>query len=1641
MKNIIANIVRGGGKPLSYLLVALFAFAGAETAQAGDPRFVWKGSATSPSNWGNKSCWWYHNGSSWRSSDPANPPDSYTYPVYFRNGYSIGGTAKSYVSGWDYVVTFAAKNVNKGNVLVDAGSSSAKPIVFSSTADDNGLNLSSSSKSLYIGLENADGYLKILRGTYSMYDLYLGPDSDAASYKGVLCLDATSERPVSFTTTHAFHVNNGAFYATNATVSIANRFRIGRQSGTTATVVKVGGAWTVGEQFRVAGESGTTGEFTMDGGTLEVTGRTFVGTNNGFTKGAFTLEDGEFTAKDNTYIPFGSSGTGEFSINGGTYLAKGSFVLGNGANSTGKVMLNGGVLETKGMTVGNASSSVLLSFNGGTVKATAAGTLVADGIPVTVDAGGAIINLDGKSVTFAPALAVTNSAAGNLTVTGGGSATFPAMGDLAGAFTIGENTTLHWFDQDGVVSNYTVAALNLASGATLYLDADATGCDALPATVTTTATTANPATVKLIVREMPESGRAFPLFAMDEADTNSCNIVAETPAGASLVVEKGYADGALTYAIIAKDYFWNGNETNWHDAGAWDVDSAASDWQNNNNAVFESANSTVAVTANVTAVKLDFRAGTTINLPDGEAAAIVVPQVVVSNGVTATVNAPTGGALTKEGAGTLTLGFSRTAQTTVAEGTLAMADGATVDPTRLTLGTDPMTPVTLDYGGGTLASDLSYVAAGMDATLANGTFGVSGSDLVVNGATVRFASNATAAGIKVLNVGTAANTVTTLYKEGGDWTTSDSMHIGKGANSTTRFYYRGGTLDLKYSYVGDNNSSAEALLDVSGGTIRQVLNYLVVGNYGQGVMTIRPGGTYEVTTGNGNMVVSYRKGSAGTLNVAGGTASLKDILYIGYDAETDHAAVNVTDGGVLTVNRILQRSASVNDNVVTIDGGTLRAYDNNTGFITANDKLYVKVGPNGAIIDNNGKSVTVQEDLMDAASGAGAVTNAGIGKITYSASLTGTGAMVCAGGETFFDAGVSSSRPVTVKDGATFTLRATATHTLAGLALEDGAILNIDSLTPGIVPFAAGTLTLPESGTATLKLNGGAVPSGRFAILSKAGIGVADVANLRPDVADGATIGYSVDGETLYLVVANPNEYIWTGEGDGMSFGDGLNWYGGNMPSAGAAVVIGTATNSTLDCNVSFAPSSITFPASSAEIEISGDASIAGIAAITNLSSASHTINVPVAFADKILVVQGAMAWDLRSNPSIRFAGGVTGTTFADGTARYLDGAFDLSTGADWVANTTGSDKYWGLSAGSWLTLPEATDTSELVLGDSNTAGGTFTTGVQRTSARLCCYNYGEYVVTNELVVVFPAEAVHYSGWDYLHNGKFKFEKMTLDGAFNSPFKFGNQSTGGAAGDQYFYIGNGGLCFADGASKNLRFETGGAKNNATVHIMPWHGDYTIHTKGAADPTDFTISTVTYFGTTDENGDACTVTDDGVINSYGSAAQIHFDGKGTFVANAVGTAACAATVEGSATLAINPGKKLTTGAMAVNSGATLKVAESGTVTLGGDLTLNDGACLGFNFTGRRDAMPQLALPSGKTPSFFSEGETTNITVKVSGMRPSSGMKTLTTCGGFTGVNVTLADGASEWVEENSLKVGDDGNIVLTVKPMGLVFFVQ
>ena len=169
----------------------------------------------------------------------------------------------------------------------------------------------------------------------------------------------------------------------------------------------------------------------------------------------------------------------------------------------------------------------------------------------------------------------------------------------------------------------------------------------------------------------------------------------------------------------------------------------------------------------------------------------------------------------------------------------------------------------------------------------------------------------------------------------------------------------------------------------------------------------------------------------------------------------------------------------------------------------------------------------------------------------------------------------------------------------------------------------------------------------------------------------------------------------------------------------------------------------------------------------------------------------------------------------------------------------------------------------------------------------------------------------------------------------------------------------------------------------------------------------------------------------------SKASTLIDGPGKVVAKyTIGTYTKTNpfTVKSGATLVLVPGANLGTSVLTVDDGGTLEVAESGTVTLGGGLTVANGAVLGFNFTDRRVA-PQIAVAQGKTVTVSGA-----VKVKVSGdVWPIGGDYVLTACGGFDAEGVSLADGAPKWAK--GIGVNEEGNIVLTVRPKPTMIIVR
>ena len=235
-----------------------------------------------------------------------------------------------------------------------------------------------------------------------------------------------------------------------------------------------------------------------------------------------------------------------------------------------------------------------------------------------------------------------------------------------------------------------------------------------------------------------------------------------------------------------------------------------------------------------------------------------------------------------------------------------------------------------------------------------------------------------------------------------------------------------------------------------------------------------------------------------------------------------------------------------------------------------------------------------------------------------------------------------------------------------------------------------------------------------------------------------------------------------------------------------------------------------------------------------------------------------------------------------------------------------------------------------------------------------------------------------------------------------------------------------------GLSGSRHFWTNGSR---PVEMRPFDSGFTISTKVG-------INSDVTFNTTGADGNPYTITiGNGTSGNVERSGTLNVIGTGMVVDNFTETSSYAMSgavnVGNQATLAVIPGKTMTTGTISVSSNATLQVAESGSFALGGGLTLADGAALGFNFTKKKVA-PVLDL-TDKTVTV--NGEVKVKVTAATGIRPiiKSNQFALTSGSKFTGASVALAEGTADWVK--GVSVDENGDIVLALKSTGIFILVR
>ena len=890
-------------------------------------------------------------------------------------------------------------------------------------------------------------------------------------------------------------------------------------------------------------------------------------------------------------------------------------------------------------------------------------------------------------------------------------------------------------------------------------------------------------------------------------------------------------------------------------------------------------------------------------------------------------------------------------------------------------------PLTKD-GAGTLTLATSRMTD--ETVLSEGTLAFSGTTSIdwtkftfgtdsAKPVTLRMEQNATIANRpSSWYVGNDANITSTIVKAGGDWTLNN-VYLACAAGANTSFIHESGTMTISSTVdLGKVDNASHTYFEVAGGTVTHN-GYIHMGSSSPAAMTVKTGAKYEAPTDNGYGIIVAGQ-SHGTLNVQGGEVYLLGPINMCYYGNKGPVGtVNVTDDGVITCERIVVNGKNNGGSAsVTLDGGTLRANKDSTAFIPNKNNLTVTAGANGGTIDTNGKDVTIAKTI----SGAGSLTFKGGGKARFTVAPSYTGKTAVEIGTTVYVAEQS--------------------YLASGYEVVAPETAPADGVY-AVFTISAGTFT-------SSALDGAVVPA-------------------------GASLRLSTDSKTILCVYGNPG-YVWVGGASG-SLSDGVNWLPGTVPTSGDSCVIGNDTAANLTLGDTFAPSSITFSTNSALVTISGERTLSGLSSIVNNSLQHHVFACPVDTS------AATPTLSLADANYLVFSGGIALTTMPSVNDMRLAGVWNLT--GTWDEPPPGTS----IMSGSTVNVSGLLDDGYNIVIQQNA-----TLNVAEVKAphgdspknRFLYKNAGTFNVTGEMLdTIASSGSTAYSLAGAFAKGDSKAVTRTKglvhSGSTKSNHQFILNNTEDSVTNT-FVLGSGGLSFRNNLRSNSSCYPYFQISSGKAVTLASSDDWSFGANSVSDKDLSLELSGTVFVDTSDYDDRTIPHTIHVLNRIGSSGNMTVKGCGKLVFEHYSDFWGALTVQDTATVAVNPDCGFSRGGKTtVSSGATIEVAQSGSLSFGRDLTLADGAILGFNFTEK--APPVLNL-SGKTLTLNGQK---NIVVKITaaeGKSAKRGANVLTAGGKFAGANVTLAEGAPKWVK--GIKV-ENNEIVLDVISLGTYIFVR
>jgi len=847
------------------------------------------------------------------------------------------------------------------------------------------------------------------------------------------------------------------------------------------------------------------GDFTLDqGGTASFASAAF-GTASAVLQAKLTVSGAtsRFTTTSGDLVIGSGTGTGELVLTeGGAADVAGSLVLADSGTASGILSIGGAEGQAAAATGSFTAPSVMLGSATSRINFNHTGT--GNLFAAAISGAGAInhvageTNLTGNSAGFTGATTVSG---GTLRVNGSlGSAastvTVQSGGRLGGSGTIGGNVTV----TNGVLApgnspgTLTVAG-NLTLTAASLLDLEFGQSNVVGGPLNDLIDVGGNLTLDGTVDVTVTPGGSFDVgvyrIISYAGSLNDQGLVLGSVPSGLVVAQTSVANQVNLVNFDGADVnFWDGTGARGDGiiaggSGVWQANSGNDNWSvadgsvntpypNDAFAVFMAAPGTVTVDASLGAVNasgMQFASngytltGGAIGLTGAQSVIRVGDGTALGAGFTATIAANLTGAgdLMKTDLGTLVLtgANSFAGEAIVRTGGVRLADGGALTSLNTTIGRDSGEQadltVTGNGGGNASAWTSGELAVGYTGTgtlnVTNGgrvvsTSGGIGLDtggvghVLVSGpgsawqnsgrinvgvfgtGTLRIENGAQVSSNDGIVGGSAQGDVV-VTGPGSSWVNAAQLNIGSFGTGTLRIE-NGASVTSNQGYVGANASGSVTV--TGAGSNWLVSNFsLTVGNQGNGALTIENGGRVQAL---GGVSLGQAAGTTGMLTLRGTAANR----------------------GILETSRIRAGLGTVN---ITLDGGLLRATQDDSNFFTGFGARDVTLGANGGVIDTNGHNIGIAPRFV----GTGGLAKDGAGTLTLTGANAYTGATEILAGRLLINGNQSAAIGLT---------NVAAAATLGGFGTIGG----------GVDMSAGGTLTPGSGGVGTLTINGNLVLGG-----------------------------------------------------------------------------------------------------------------------------------------------------------------------------------------------------------------------------------------------------------------------------------------------------------------------------------------------------------------------------------------------------------------------------------------------------------------------------------------------------------------------------------------------------------------------------------